>query len=152
MYMSSHLSVGASRPPKNFGSHIDASHSRQPLVKGERLVRYEVNAVMHNSRSCPQLGSLRQPTRTCSRVRVIRTFRRDLCAPDVGGAVAFVPPQCDCAPVASGRCPGVCHRCANPDVVHRYVTPVRLRRYNSAYICIVRGYASPGVFRRSAKP
>ena len=32
---------------KNFGSHIDASLSRQPLVKGERLVRYEVNAVMH---------------------------------------------------------------------------------------------------------
>ena len=31
---------------KNSGSHIDASHSRQPLVKGERLVRYEVNAVM----------------------------------------------------------------------------------------------------------
>ena len=27
-------------------SHIDASHSRQPLVKGERLVRHEVNAVM----------------------------------------------------------------------------------------------------------
>ena len=32
---------------KNWESHIDASHSRQPLVKGERLVRYEVNAVMH---------------------------------------------------------------------------------------------------------
>ena len=31
---------------KNCESHIDASHSRQPLVKGERLVRYEVNAVM----------------------------------------------------------------------------------------------------------
>ena len=31
---------------KNLWSHIDASHSRQPLVKGERLVRYEVNAVM----------------------------------------------------------------------------------------------------------
>ena len=31
---------------KNCISHIDASHSRQPLVKGERLVRYEVNAVM----------------------------------------------------------------------------------------------------------
>ena len=31
---------------KNSGSHIDASHSRQPLVKGERLVRYEVNAVI----------------------------------------------------------------------------------------------------------
>ena len=29
---------------KNMGSHIDASHSRQPLVKGEKLVRYEVNA------------------------------------------------------------------------------------------------------------
>ena len=25
-------------------SVLDASHSRQPLVKGERLVRYEVNA------------------------------------------------------------------------------------------------------------
>jgi len=32
--------------PKNWCSHIDASLSRQPLVKGERLVRYEVNAVM----------------------------------------------------------------------------------------------------------
>ena len=39
--------VGARGPLKNSGSHIDASHSRQPLVKGERLVRYEVNAVMH---------------------------------------------------------------------------------------------------------
>jgi hypothetical protein len=38
--------VGARRSRKNSGSHIDASHSRQPLVKGERLVRYEVNAVM----------------------------------------------------------------------------------------------------------
>ena len=40
------VQVGARRPLKNCGSHIDASHSRQPLVKGERLVRYEVNAVM----------------------------------------------------------------------------------------------------------
>ena len=31
---------------QKLGIHIDASHSRQPLVKGERLVRYEVNAVM----------------------------------------------------------------------------------------------------------
>ena len=31
---------------KNWESHIDASHSRQPLIKGERLVRYEVNAVI----------------------------------------------------------------------------------------------------------
>ena len=38
--------VGTQRFPKNCGSHIDASLSRQPLVKGERLVRYEVNAVM----------------------------------------------------------------------------------------------------------
>ena len=38
--------VGSQSPRKNSGSHIDASHSRQPLVKGERLVRYEVNAVM----------------------------------------------------------------------------------------------------------
>ena len=26
--------------------HIDVSHSRQPLIKGERLVRYEVNDAM----------------------------------------------------------------------------------------------------------
>ena len=32
--------------PKNWCSHIDASLSRQPLVKGERLVHYEVNAVI----------------------------------------------------------------------------------------------------------
>ena len=38
--------VGALELRKNSGSHIDASHSRQPLVKGERLVRYEVNAMM----------------------------------------------------------------------------------------------------------
>jgi len=38
--------VGALGLRKNWGSHIDASHSRQPLVKGERLVRHEVNAVM----------------------------------------------------------------------------------------------------------
>ena len=38
--------LGLKEPLKNSGSHIDASHSRQPLVKGERLVRYEVNAVM----------------------------------------------------------------------------------------------------------
>ena len=38
--------LGLREPLKNSGSHIDASHSRQPLVKGERLVRYKVNAVM----------------------------------------------------------------------------------------------------------
>ena len=30
----------------NWISHIAASHSRQPLIKGERLVRYEGNTVM----------------------------------------------------------------------------------------------------------
>ena len=34
--------------PKNWHSHIDASLSRQPLVKGERLMRYEVIAVMQD--------------------------------------------------------------------------------------------------------
>jgi hypothetical protein len=38
--------LGTISPRKNLVSHIDASLSRQPLVKGERLVRYEVNAVM----------------------------------------------------------------------------------------------------------
>ena len=40
------FNVGPQGVRKKLGSHIDASHSRQPLVKGERLVRYEVNAVM----------------------------------------------------------------------------------------------------------
>ena len=44
--------VGSQSPRKNLGSHIDASHSRQPLVKGERLVRYEVNAVMVHAWMC----------------------------------------------------------------------------------------------------
>ena len=44
--------VGSQSPRKNLGSYIDASHSRQPLVKGERLVRYEVNAVMAINAGC----------------------------------------------------------------------------------------------------
>jgi len=40
--------------PNNRDSHIDASLPRQPLVKGERLVRPEVNAVM-------SLGALARP-------------------------------------------------------------------------------------------
>jgi hypothetical protein len=55
--------VGTLKSLKNSGSHIDASHSRQPLVKGERLVRYEVNAVMSqhakNLKSLYSLLSLR---------------------------------------------------------------------------------------------
>ena len=41
--------LGAQGSPKNWISHIDASHSRQPLVKGERLVRLEVNAVIEQA-------------------------------------------------------------------------------------------------------
>ena len=49
--------VGVVTPLKNTGSHIDASHSRQPLVKGERLVRYEVNAVMPEHRAGQNKGA-----------------------------------------------------------------------------------------------
>ena len=54
--------VGAQKLPQNSWSHIDASHSRQPLVKGERLVRSQVNAVIvHCSHSFmqPSLDILR---------------------------------------------------------------------------------------------
>ena len=44
--LTSRHNVGNLSSRKNSNSHIDASHSRQPLVKGERLVRYEVNAVI----------------------------------------------------------------------------------------------------------
>ena len=70
--------VGDQSPLKNLGSHIDASHSRQPLVKGERLVRYEVNAVMvsvwagtsFGARLCAQVligaaHTVCYPTRVC---------------------------------------------------------------------------------------
>ena len=50
--------VGTRRSLKNCESHIDASHSRQPLVKGERLVRYEVNAVM-SWKLCPYKKGMR---------------------------------------------------------------------------------------------
>ena len=43
-------------PRQKLGSHIDASLSRQPLVKGERLVRNEVNAVMIYTNS-PFMGA-----------------------------------------------------------------------------------------------
>ena len=54
------MSVGNLSSRKNSVSHIDASHSRQPLVKGERLVRYEVNAVMiadGTARHIPRFGT-----------------------------------------------------------------------------------------------
>ncbi len=40
------ISILGHKSRKNYEIHIDVSHSRQPLVKGERLVRYEVNTVM----------------------------------------------------------------------------------------------------------
>ena len=42
--------------PKNCESHIDASHSWRPLVKGVRLVRYEVYAVMDVGLEARALG------------------------------------------------------------------------------------------------
>ena len=48
----------STRLPKNCESHIDASHSRQPLVKGERLVRYEVNTVMDRGVVARAFGSV----------------------------------------------------------------------------------------------
>jgi hypothetical protein len=58
---------------KNSGSHIDASHSRQPLVKGERLVRYEVNAVMHKGADASELRLAHAASR---RQETFDTFRR----------------------------------------------------------------------------
>ena len=46
--------VKARKPFKNCFNYIDVSHSRQPLVKGERLVRYEVNAVMDRCEPLPE--------------------------------------------------------------------------------------------------
>ena len=40
--------VGAHGLRKKSKTHIDASHLLQPVVKYERLVRYEVNAAMRN--------------------------------------------------------------------------------------------------------
>ena len=59
------------RPRKNYESHIDASLSRQPLVKGERLVRYEVNAVMAVQRfSFPRSSRMRNNCHVRSAVRL----------------------------------------------------------------------------------
>jgi hypothetical protein len=68
---------------KNSGSHIDASLSRQPLVKGERLVRYEVNAVI--------IG-IAQPCTTNSGP-VCRLMFYGACATS-GGIIRSVPGVC----------------------------------------------------------
>ena len=57
--LASQFSGWGTSPRKNSEIHIDVSHSRQPLVKGERLVRYEVNTVMlhlKNSGATVQMG------------------------------------------------------------------------------------------------
>ena len=46
-------------PLKNNGSHIDASLSRQPLVKGERLVRAEMNAVINTNAATARYSAKR---------------------------------------------------------------------------------------------
>ena len=45
--------VGAHGLRKNSKSHIDASHSRQPVVKGERLVRYQMKHFDEQRSNCP---------------------------------------------------------------------------------------------------
>ena len=47
VYPMAPMSLLGNTPRKNWGIHIAAFLSRQPLVNGERLVRYEVNAVMN---------------------------------------------------------------------------------------------------------
>ena len=61
------LLLGTRSPRKNSISHIDASLSRQPLVKGERLVRNEVNAVMlpFSSEHQPSLRPVRRHPFAC---------------------------------------------------------------------------------------
>jgi hypothetical protein len=56
--------LGTRSPLKNSGSHIDASLSRQPLVKGERLVRLEVNAVIE-CRRAQTIGCCFADSRQC---------------------------------------------------------------------------------------
>lgn len=47
-------SIGSLRLPSKIGmSHIDAFHSRQPLVKGERLMRTERKTATVPKRPCP---------------------------------------------------------------------------------------------------
>jgi len=68
------------RPRKNSEIHIDVSHSRQPLVKGERLVRYEVNTVMSDLMGAMayRLGKLTtRATHSANKLaRRLRTRRR----------------------------------------------------------------------------
>ena len=86
--------VGAWRPLKNCGSHIDASHSRQPLVKGERLVRYEVNAVMLSCSGGAGSCELQRPPRCFPRVRIGRDNSKRVCSVEEERAVSK-PSSCE---------------------------------------------------------
>ena len=83
--------VGALELRKNWGSHIDASHSRQPLVKGERLVRHEVNAVMTRPfTSCSCMCSDQfENTTLASELERCASYPKGYAAPDK------VPCQCN---------------------------------------------------------
>ena len=114
--------VGAWRPLKNCGSHIDASHSRQPLVKGERLVRYEVNAVMPSCSGAPSSCGLQKPPRCFSRMRSGHEISTRGRIVDGSGAISKPSPPEDFAqePLSSSRVvtpkgaqpPALCHASA----------------------------------------
>ena len=98
--------LGPRGPRKNFRSHIDASHSRQPLVKGERLVRYEVNAVMvgvvgmvcpRAAQHCTAVLAARAGPLVCACAETLHAPLRDtrLCYPEGCAAPGVVPCQCN---------------------------------------------------------
>ena len=59
----------ARSPQKNFGSHIDAFLSRQPIVKGERMVRSETSAATSLLKV-----SIKQPTNICKKLGFCFSF------------------------------------------------------------------------------
>ena len=79
--------------PKNWFSHIDASLSRQPLVKGERLVRYEVNAVIplkkqcHTESNCLILARSAIPIKTATRNSFRNNCHRQFWTPQAVGCL-----------------------------------------------------------------
>ena len=61
-------------------SHIDASLSRQPLVKGERLVRYEVNAVIPTVRTATGTYQNKTDEAGVSALIVGSTYPESICS------------------------------------------------------------------------
>lgn len=99
-YLPTSFTLGLESPGKNLGSHIDASHSRQPLVKGERLVRYEVNAVMpalyiNNEISRPT-NKLRPPLWQAVRMRSGRARCERHADAETAGSLYLMSPQRVC--------------------------------------------------------